>query len=561
VRRYLLILGITGTLMQACTPSDQPRFPADEDLELMLRYLVEDGEAKGIVIGLLDSDGSTRVVSYGSAGAGRPPLGTRSSFEIGSITKVFTATLLADMVARGDVALDDPVSKYLPPEVVAPTFGGRAITLVDLATHTSGLSDAVLAGELASRGVNDPLTLSVDMLYRALSEHKLEREPGTLFEYSNAGMGLLGHALARAAGTSLRALIKERVLDPLGMNETGYALEEIPEGQLTQGHAGDQAIPPVVVSEALEGAGGLRSNIEDMLRFLAANVGDADTELERAMRQTHEPLHPIGLGNRHVGLAWLTYTLNRHTLVVHNGDTDGFTARMAFDPENDVGVVVLTNSKEYDNSLGSELLVHSVAAVDEVTPSPEALAGLAGTYSIDFIPWYVRLEDEGYLTVQPTTDVRMRLYAASDTLFFTKREEWSFAFPTDTIGDKPEILFYVNGKPRSGVRVDVGSPPSRATAGNLGIPVSEGDVARYEGVYDVVVGSQTPELSVYGAEATGRLMSDFLGATSRLIPVGEHEFTVVYNPTIRLVFTLQGERVEGVTLRQGDRSDSGVRRR
>jgi len=234
---------------------------------------------------------------------------------------------------------------------------------------------------------------------------------------------------------------------------------------------------------------------------------------------------------------------------------------MAFDAERRAGVVLMANSREFDNSLVPDLLVHSsTSAVEELVLPPADLVGLTGTYFIEFIPWYVRLDDEGHLTIQPTTDVRMRLYAAADTLFFTKREEWSFSFPTDTTGDAPEMVMFVNGRPRSGMRLAAEPPPPRTIAGNQGLPLGDAVAARYEGVYDIPIGTQTVELTVYGAEVTGRLMSNFAGTPSRLIPMGEDEFTVVYNPSIRLVFTVRDGRAEGVTLRQGDRSDSGVRR-
>src|SRR5918999_2232751 len=97
-------------------------FPPDEDLKTMLRYLVEDGETPGIVLGILEADGSTRILWHGSAGKdAKRPLGPKSLFELGSITKVFTGTLLADMVDRGEVKLSDPVSKYLPSNVKVPS--------------------------------------------------------------------------------------------------------------------------------------------------------------------------------------------------------------------------------------------------------------------------------------------------------------------------------------------------------------------------------------------------------------------------------------------------------
>ena len=110
-------------------------FASDEDLTELIRSRVEESRAVGIVLGVLEADGSTRIVSYGDAGANARALGVRSVFEIGSITKVFTGILLADMVTRGEVSLSDPVSDYLPDSVTMPSRGGVEITLLDLATH------------------------------------------------------------------------------------------------------------------------------------------------------------------------------------------------------------------------------------------------------------------------------------------------------------------------------------------------------------------------------------------------------------------------------------------
>ncbi len=140
-------------------------------------------------------------------------------FEIGSITKVFTASVLASMVARGEVRLDDPVARYLPPSVKAPTRGGKEITLAHLATHTSGLPR--LPPDLQPSDPANPYAdCTVDQMYQFLSAYALPRDIGAQYEYSNLGMGLLGPALARRAGKSYEELVIERVLAPLAMSDT-----------------------------------------------------------------------------------------------------------------------------------------------------------------------------------------------------------------------------------------------------------------------------------------------------------------------------------------------------
>src|SRR5208283_4407870 len=112
-------------------------------------------------------------------------------FEIGSITKVFTALLLADMAQRGEVALTDPVSKYLPKGVKMPGRNGHAIMLQDLATHTSGLPR--LPSNMKPKDFMNPYAdYTPELLYQFLSSYELPRDPGSKWEYSNLGAGLLG---------------------------------------------------------------------------------------------------------------------------------------------------------------------------------------------------------------------------------------------------------------------------------------------------------------------------------------------------------------------------------
>jgi len=217
-----------GACLAMPTGAGAQHFPPDEEVLLMLRYLVEDGKAEGIVVGFLEADGSTRILSHGDAGPGARPLGPRSVFEIGSIEKTFTATLLADMVMEGDVALQDPLSQYLPEGVTAPSFGGTAITLLDLATHRSGLPKNV-NNHIPADPLNPYADLTSELIYQFISNDQLRRAPGAGFTYSNLGFQLLGLALARAAGESYSELDRERILTPLSMTSSGPGATPEPE--------------------------------------------------------------------------------------------------------------------------------------------------------------------------------------------------------------------------------------------------------------------------------------------------------------------------------------------
>src|SRR5215217_7585419 len=182
-------------------------FLADSAILSIIRQRVEEKRSAGIVVGLLEPDGRTRVVAYGDAGPGQPALDATSVFEIGSITKVFTGTLLAQMSQEGKVRLDDPVQKYLPAGVNVPARGGKSITLLNLAEQSSGLPRMPDNFHPADQA-NPFADYSVQQMYDFLSGYQLGRDPGAQFEYSNLGVGLLGHVLARAAGTSYEDLVR-----------------------------------------------------------------------------------------------------------------------------------------------------------------------------------------------------------------------------------------------------------------------------------------------------------------------------------------------------------------
>jgi CubicO group peptidase (beta-lactamase class C family) len=156
-------------------------------------------------------------------------------FEIGSITKVFTTLVLADMARRGEVALDDPVAQYLPADVIMPKRGGRRIALIDLATHTSGLPRR--PGDIAPADWANPYAdYSIVQLYAFLGRYRLRRDIGAAHLYSNLGMGLLGHALALRAGGDFETLVRKRITAPLGMVDTAMALTPGMRTRLAKGH-------------------------------------------------------------------------------------------------------------------------------------------------------------------------------------------------------------------------------------------------------------------------------------------------------------------------------------
>jgi len=432
-------------------------FPSDTDLMTLIQSRVDEDRAAGIVLGVIEADGTTRIVSYGDAGPYARPLGEKSVFEIGSITKVFTGILLADMVARGEVSLEDPVAKFLPDGITMPSRGGREITLLDLSTHHSGLP-RLPANLSPSDAANPYADYTVQQMYDFLSDHELRRDIGSEYEYSNLAVGLLGHVLARVSGESYESLVRERILVPLGMTRSGITLDEDMQDWIANGH--DQAgnIVPLWDIPTLAGAGALRSDITDMLVFLAANMGPAETSLERSMRDSHEVRKRVNEGMA-VGLNWHVRFVGDERILWHNGGTAGFRTFAGFDPNKNVGVVVLTNSAHGADDIGFHLINAGLPLAEapveriEVTVARKIMDAYVGEYELTPDFSIVVTQEEHSLFVQATGQGKNPVFAESETKFFFKVVDAQISFVTDDSGATVGLILHQNGANQSAKKV------------------------------------------------------------------------------------------------------------
>lgn len=257
-------------------------------------------------------------------------------YEIGSITKVFTALLLADMTAKGEVRLDDPVAKYLPAGALAD-HGNRPITLRDLASHYSGLPR--LPANLSFKDMGDPYAdYDEASLLAFLNNWKPDRAPGAMFEYSNFGAGLLGHALGRAGGKPYTQLVEQRILKPLGMTATRFANgpgEAAPHGDK------DEPVKPWNLA-SLVAAGGLRSTAGDMAKFANALIAPP-ASLKPAVAMLLRDRKPGG-GPSAIGLGLFVRTTTAGELAFHDGGTGGSRSALVIDAKAKRGAIILVNS-------------------------------------------------------------------------------------------------------------------------------------------------------------------------------------------------------------------------
>jgi len=461
-----------GAVLCAVQPAIGRDFPDEARLQEIVRTRVGAGGATGIVLGVIEADGTRTIVSSGDAGPNAKPLGPRSVFEIGSITKAFTGILLAQMAARGEVHLEDPVQAYAHEGVTIPDRAGRPITLLDLATHRSSLPR--LPGNLRPADRQNPYAdYTVVQLHAFLSGYALTRDVGSQYEYSNLGVGLLGHVLAYRAEDEFEPLLRKRVLDPLGMATTAITLTPEMEDWLAVGHAEGRPVSRWDLP-TLAGAGALRSNANDLLAFLAANTGAPTSELERAMRDSHQPRRPVN-ETMEIGLGWHILALDAESRIVwHNGQTGGFRSFVGFDPEREVGVVVLTNSTENTDDIGFHLLNRSIPLAraprapeatrdrTEVAVSREVLARHVGVYELT--PEFrltLTLEDEG-LHLQATGQAKLRIYPESDRDFFLRGVDAQVTFVIED-GTTSALILHQNGVDQRARKVSDGPPRSSPT--------------------------------------------------------------------------------------------------
>ena len=438
-----LIAGAAATLA-AQTP--------DSTIQRILDERVAQKRTFGIVAAVVDPAGKIRMFHAGSSGQDGLPLDGKTVFEIGSITKTFTAALLADMVTKGEVALDDPVAKYLPSSVKIPARGGRVITLYDLAIQSSGLPGMPTNFHPADMS-NPYADYSVDQMYQFISGYELQRDIGAKYEYSNLGVGLLGHALALRAGKSWEAAVLERIVKQLGMKDTRVTLTPELRRRLALGHNEAGIVVPNWDLPTFAGAGALRSTVDDMLKYLAANMDSTSKPLGKTLAMTHASRHEAGSAQMTIGLAWhILHGPGGASIVWHNGGTGGYRTFTGFDPAKHVGVVVLTNSAIGADDIGFHLIDESLplakppVARKEVGVDPGVVEHYIGTYQLaPNLAIDVTL-DAGNLFVQATGQSKLRLYAESETDFFIKEADVQVSFVKDASGATIALILHQGGR-------------------------------------------------------------------------------------------------------------------
>lgn len=367
---------------------------------------------------------------------------------------------LVCLAQRGEVKLDDPIAKYLPASVKVPQRG-RQITLVDLATHTSGLPR--MPSNFRPRDPENPyVDYSVDSLHSFLSSYELHRDIGVKFEYSNLGFGLLGLGLAQRGGMDYERLVVARICDPLGMKSTRITLSEPLRQRLAAGHSADLVTVSAWDIPTLAGAGALRSSANDLLTFLAAVMGYTDSPLAAAQKTALSISRPSGAPFINAGLGWTIDTRGGGEIIWKNGGTGGYRTFIGYSPSSGIGIVALSNAatEEGADDIGLHLLdARFPLSVPEGSPSEAALDtqvldSYVGNYelSANFILTVTR--EGNQLFVKATDQARAAVYPKNNVEFFYKVVDAQITFEPDSQGKANALVLHQNGRDQRAQRID-----------------------------------------------------------------------------------------------------------
>jgi len=513
-------LALTTSAAAQTAPSAAPSSERLSDAairQVLVQRIDVDKQAVGMVVGVIDAKGR-RVIAYGARDLkDRRPVNGETLFEIGSVTKAFTGLLLADMVRRGEVKLDDPVVRHLPPGAVVPERNGKAITLFDLTTHTSGLPR--LPGNMAMADPKNPYAdYTEGQLDAFLRSYVLTRDIGATYEYSNLGVGLLGRALAYRAGGDYETVLRQRVLNPLGLSSTAIQLTPSLSERFSPGHAADLTQTPHWDLPTLAAAGGLRSSADDLLILLAAELGYVDTPLKAAMADQLVPRRPAG-GNVQVALGWHIGAIPNGEIVSHGGGTMGFQTFVGFDRKAGLGIVVLSNSAGPlgVDDLGLHLLIGSPLKPapkmrEAKTIAPAVLDGLTGRYVLAPGAVLTVTREGPQMFAQLTGQPRIEVFAEGPATFFARIVDAQLTFAVGADGRATALTLHQNGRDTPAPRLAEGAEPPASVVPAASPPPSK-VVALSSAALDALVGryALAPQFIVTVTRQGERLFAQLTG--------------------------------------------------
>ena len=433
-------------------------------IDPLVQPYLDNETVMGLTIGVLHK-GKAKVMGYGRVSEKNPkkPDGN-TVYEIGSVSKVFTGLLLADAITQGHVQLDQPAGELLPAGVKMPQHENASITIKNLATHTSGLPR--MPDHFAPADWNNPYAdYSVEQLHAFLNRHQLARAPGEKSEYSNLGMGLLGHLLALQAEKPYEKLLLDRITKPLGMSSTSITLNKKQQSRLAPPHTADGKLSTNWDLPTLAGAGAIRSTARDMLLLAKALLSPPKNKLGKAIElawQVHQK--PLAQGEFAMGLAW--HIAHDGSTRWHTGQTGGYHSMIYISREFDAAVVLLTNTATGEVDQLAEKIIQNLAGTTveprqfekAINVAPEVTQRYVGKYQLTPELIFTVTTKGDQLFVQLTGQPALQVYARTETEWFPKVVKASVTFKVDAKGKCESLELFQNGVRSTAKRIDSDKP-------------------------------------------------------------------------------------------------------
>ncbi|MER5934694.1 serine hydrolase domain-containing protein [Streptomyces sp. NPDC002054] len=395
-------------------------------LSALVEAKAEEFAIPGISVGVW-ADGQEVFASHGVTSIDNPlPVDRRTLFQLGSVSKTFTATALMRLVESGRVELEAPVRRYVPELVLSDPQAADRITVLNLLNHTGGLD----WGVIADTGDGDDALAAYIAL---MAEAKMAAQPGTRASYSQSGYNLAGRVLEKVTGQTYEQAVAELVLEPLGLSDTLFAPADVMTRRFAVGHDQDEdgtlsIARPWRVPRAHNPGGGIASSAADLLRWARFHLGDGraeggepvlDAGLLHRMKEQTVALRSSSQGDA-LGICWFLRDVDGVRTVGHGGSAIGQFSEFLMVPERNFAVVAMSNAGPNGipcNQAVVRWALQTWLGVTDRDPEPlphdAARAGeLVGTYDIDAMTLVIGTDGAGL-----TLDVRIKpeIRAASDT--------------------------------------------------------------------------------------------------------------------------------------------------
>ena len=536
-------------LSAACLSASAQAMTDAELADITGKRLLGDRSGACFAVAVIDKKVSRAIVCADPAHARK--LDTGTAFEIGSVSKTFTAALLAEKIASGTMSLDDPLAKYLPAGTVIPDFDGKPILLRHLVTHTSGLP--ALPTRMQPAHADNPYAdVTRAQLLGSLADVTLKAAPGTDWAYSNYAMMLLSTVLADQSKTSFETLLARDVVAPLGM--THSFVGAAPAGVvLADGHLGNgKPTAHWTFGADSAGVGGIRASLDDMVIYVQAQLGVHATTLPLAMTQQRVS----GVGGRPMAMNWLIAPLDGVDTFAHEGGTGGFSSFVAFNPSTHRGVVILSDTAMTTvgglGSLGRHLLDARLPLGEPrkiVVASAAQLGALAGDYTLEngMTMQLSREQDKLGVSVAGQGHFTMQMDSAGD--FFADDFD-AILHPQKQPGGALAFTWLQGGGALAAKRTD-----EAVAASTPGPTLSASDLVAYEGVFRLA-----PAFAITVTSKDGKLFAQGTGQGAlEITPAGKDVF-VAPRVGAEMEFVRAGNgAIEALLLKQGGSVQRGIK--